>query len=280
MIFKAIEIAAKAHDGQYRKGSKIPYITHLINTGNLLIEADARDEVVAAGILHDIIEDTMTDIETVRNEFGDEVSKMVLAVSELPKNKYDWKERKIDFINRIKTLSEEEAGIVCADKYDNLFSTSKDLKGIDLHDIERKKKIFKKFNASYEEIKWFYLTLLEELEKLSYVNDKFNFILAGISQISTMMFKHYDEKFEKYGDIAGKIYSSLSEEIKKEIYFTDVIRILEYTDLFLSQNICNNGYDEDYIKELIDYINNESYYTLGEEAEENIKAVLDKYLVH
>jgi (p)ppGpp synthase/HD superfamily hydrolase len=58
MIFKAIEFAAKAHAGQYRKGTKIPYICHPMNVCQILASLKCSPEVMAAGILHDVLEDT------------------------------------------------------------------------------------------------------------------------------------------------------------------------------------------------------------------------------
>lgn len=54
-IFQAIRLVAEAHDGQYRKGSRLPYITHLMNVMKILIEQGCDEEIVAAGIMHDTL---------------------------------------------------------------------------------------------------------------------------------------------------------------------------------------------------------------------------------
>ncbi len=56
MIFKAIEFAAQAHAGHFRKGTKIPYIIHPLAVAKILIENEYSEEIVIAGILHDTIE--------------------------------------------------------------------------------------------------------------------------------------------------------------------------------------------------------------------------------
>jgi len=66
MISQAIEFAAGAHRGQYRKGSKIPYNIHPLNVGKILIEHGCFDEVVIAGILHDTVEDTPVTLDNIR----------------------------------------------------------------------------------------------------------------------------------------------------------------------------------------------------------------------
>lgn len=65
MIFEAIEFATKAHAGQYRKGTGIPYITHPLGVSKILIENGCPEHVIVAGILHDTIEDTPVTFEEI-----------------------------------------------------------------------------------------------------------------------------------------------------------------------------------------------------------------------
>ena len=58
MIFEAIAFATRAHSGDYRKGTRIPYIIHPLHVAKILIESECPEHVVAAGILHDTLEDT------------------------------------------------------------------------------------------------------------------------------------------------------------------------------------------------------------------------------
>ena len=58
LLFKAIRVATQAHEGQFRKGSRLPNITHPVNVMKILIEQGCDEEIVAAGILHDTLEDT------------------------------------------------------------------------------------------------------------------------------------------------------------------------------------------------------------------------------
>jgi (p)ppGpp synthase/HD superfamily hydrolase len=82
MIFKVIEFATLAHSGQYRKGTKIPYIVHPLAVGQILIEHGCSVQVVIAGILHDTLEDTRVTIGEINDLFGKEVADLVQAVSE------------------------------------------------------------------------------------------------------------------------------------------------------------------------------------------------------
>jgi (p)ppGpp synthase/HD superfamily hydrolase len=77
MIQKAIVVAALAHEGQVRKGTSIPYITHPYTVGMMLARSGCSDEVVAAGILHDTVEDTELTLEYIAREFGEKIAAIV-----------------------------------------------------------------------------------------------------------------------------------------------------------------------------------------------------------
>lgn len=134
MVFTAIKFAVDAHNGQFRKGTNIPYITHLINVMQLLYESNCSEEVIIAGILHDTIEDTSVTIDDIKNLFGDKIASIVGGVSEIKFNgneKIPWKNRKqhtIDYLK--KEASVEELLVACADKIDNICSIKKDYEQI------------------------------------------------------------------------------------------------------------------------------------------------------
>ena len=82
MVFKAIKFVAEAHQGHYRKGTSIPYISHLMNVMKILIEIGCDKEIITAGILHDVIEDTSVTPEQVERVFGKRVATIVAGASE------------------------------------------------------------------------------------------------------------------------------------------------------------------------------------------------------
>jgi guanosine-3',5'-bis(diphosphate) 3'-pyrophosphohydrolase len=91
LVSEAADFAARGHSGQQRKGrGSEPYVNHLAEVANLLsIAADGTDaELVAAGWLHDTIEDTATTREELAQEFGERVTALVVEVTDdmtLPK---------------------------------------------------------------------------------------------------------------------------------------------------------------------------------------------------
>ena len=85
MIFEAIRFAAEAHSGQYRKGTNIPYISHLINVMKILCENNCKEEIIVAGVLHDVLEDTPVKVEELEANFGTEVAFLVIGATETEK---------------------------------------------------------------------------------------------------------------------------------------------------------------------------------------------------
>lgn len=124
LVFRAVEFATRAHAGQYRKGTRIPYVIHPLRVGQTLIEVDATAEVVAAAILHDTLEDTAVTTAEIARQFGEPVALLVQAVSE-PDRRAAWEVRKRHTIASVRVASAPALLILCADKLDNVRSMSR-----------------------------------------------------------------------------------------------------------------------------------------------------------
>ncbi len=159
MIEKATEFAAKAHEGQFRKGTKRPYIVHPVEVGDIVSTMTEDEEVIAAAILHDTLEDCkdVTE-EALREEFGDRVASLVLHESE-DKSK-GWKERKSATIEYLKTASRDLQIIGLADKLSNM------------RDIDREypaygETFWNRFRMKDKaQIGWYYSEIAKSLENL------------------------------------------------------------------------------------------------------------------
>ena len=79
---KAIEFAAKAHQGQMRKGQDVPYIVHPFTVSAILKEQNCDEHVIIAGLLHDTVEDTAVSLESLRFDFGDQIADLVAICTE------------------------------------------------------------------------------------------------------------------------------------------------------------------------------------------------------
>ncbi len=88
MVEKAYEAASKAHAGQKRKSGE-PYITHPLYVAIILAELEMDKETIVAGLLHDVLEDTVMTEEEITEQFGEEVALLVDGVTKLGKLSYD-----------------------------------------------------------------------------------------------------------------------------------------------------------------------------------------------
>ena len=161
IISRALRLAVAAHEGQKRKGSGIPYIVHPIEVAIILMKNGVSDEMLAGGILHDTLEDTPVDKKLIRSEFGDRVLEYVIGASEILENrsKIPWKERKEHTISFLADAPGDIKTISCADKLSNIRSMRR-------NNPEGKGSFYDRFNAGYEEQKWYYESLVESLASL------------------------------------------------------------------------------------------------------------------
>ncbi len=112
----ALSFAADRHAGQVRDlDGQVPFVTHPVEVAYLLNEAGYSDEVVAAGVLHDVIEDTDVKAEELRGRFGRRVAELVASVSDDPSIE-DELEQKAALRRQVAGAGEYAAAIFAADK--------------------------------------------------------------------------------------------------------------------------------------------------------------------
>ena len=124
MIDRAAKFAEQAHKGTHRKGTRIPYIVHPLETALIASMLTNDEEILAAALLHDTIEDTGVTYEDLKQEFGTRVADLVAAESE-DKSK-TWIERKGHTLEHLKTASQAEKILTMADKLSNIRSMARD----------------------------------------------------------------------------------------------------------------------------------------------------------
>lgn len=157
----ALKIAAKAHQGQNRKGTDIPYISHPVAVGMIISEHTDDENAIIAGILHDILEDVKPEIYSeadMRRDFSNLITDIVKDISE-PKTagqpKLPWKERKQAYLERLGNSYYFEAYIVAAaDKVHNLTDILDDY-------YQFGDEIWQRFNASKQDILQYYRAVFD-----------------------------------------------------------------------------------------------------------------------
>lgn len=139
VINHAFAFAAKHHDRQVRKGTKLPYLTHPANVAVILSRYARDSDTVVAGILHDVIEDCMRDGYTremldqrIGDKFGAKVLDTVLAVTYRRHDdegvELSAEDRKADYLERLSEASEEARWVCAADKVHHASTIVADLR--------------------------------------------------------------------------------------------------------------------------------------------------------
>jgi (p)ppGpp synthase/HD superfamily hydrolase len=112
---QALELASRSHEGQTRDIGGIPFVTHPVEVACLLHEAGYPDEVVAAGVLHEVLEHTEVTRAELEQRFGERVADLVAAVSEDPSIEGQ-AERKAALRAQVVAAGEDAAAFFAADK--------------------------------------------------------------------------------------------------------------------------------------------------------------------
>lgn len=119
LIEKAARIAIVAHKEQKRKSDNFPYIIHPFMVAMILMRYNFSDTVIAAGLVHDTVEDTSVSLKEISEELGSEVAEIVMKVSEESKG-VAWEDRKRAYIEAIRKSPEEVKAVSLADKIHNI----------------------------------------------------------------------------------------------------------------------------------------------------------------
>ncbi len=138
-INHALAFAAKHHDQQVRKGTRLPYLTHPANVAIILTRYGCDEETVVAGILHDVIEDCVSEAFTaemleqrIGQKFGHEVLETVLAVTYRRMDddgvELSGDERRDDYLERLAAANERARWVCAADKLHNASTIVADLR--------------------------------------------------------------------------------------------------------------------------------------------------------
>ena len=164
IVDQAIIFASKAHFGQKRKGKEVPYIVHPLEAMAIVASVTSEPELIAAAVLHDVIEDTKYTYEDLRAKFGKRVADLVEAESDEEVEDKDhaksWKERKIEGIEKLKNASRDVQIIALGDKLANIRDMWRDY-------ITVGEKLWERFHENDPKLhEWRYKELVKALSKL------------------------------------------------------------------------------------------------------------------
>ncbi len=159
---EALIYATQLHANQTRKGSGVPYITHLLGVTSIALEYGANEDEAIAALLHDAIEDQggAATREEIRRRFGDNVTEIVDGCTDADTTpKSPWRQRKEAYIAHIPTASPSVILVSTADKLHNARAILQDYRLVG-------KSVWERFKGGREGSLWYYRTLVEAFHKI------------------------------------------------------------------------------------------------------------------
>ena len=130
LLDRAIIFAVKAHHNTERRGKGFPYIVHPMEAVEIVATITSDQELLAAAVLHDTIEDTNVTVEELRAEFGDRIANLVHAESdqftEGVSEEDSWHDRKQAAIDRLASAPHDAKIVALGDKLSNMRAIARD----------------------------------------------------------------------------------------------------------------------------------------------------------
>ena len=148
----ALALAARAHQSQVRKVDGRPYVTHVVHVATILLRYGFPEDVIVAGLLHDVVEDQDVLIEAIEAEFGPAVSEMVDALTERKVENGEmrpWEDRKKESLVRLSTASDNAVAVKAADVLHNVRSVTEALQ-------REGPTVWNRFRRGPEQSLWYY----------------------------------------------------------------------------------------------------------------------------
>jgi len=159
--------AASHHRFQPRKGSHVPYLSHLLSVSALVLEHGGSEDAAIAGLLHDAVEDAPAGqgpgvLKYIGDRFGQHVAEIVRSCSDgldaEGNRSGTWVERKVAYISALPNKSPDAALVTAADKIHNTRCITNDVRAYG-------QQFWSVFNACSHQLTWYYDSVLEGLEE-------------------------------------------------------------------------------------------------------------------
>ncbi len=158
----AMTYAHDVHQGQFRKGTSVPYIAHVLGVAAIALEYGADEDEAIGALLHDAAEDGGGEatLAEIRARFGDAVGDIVLGCSdslvEDPEDKLPWRDRKENYLVHLENASQSVCLVSAADKLHNVRSIIRDYQ-------QHGDDIWLRFQGRREGTLWYYETVAHTL---------------------------------------------------------------------------------------------------------------------
>ena len=152
----AVILATRLHANQVRKGTRIPYIAHLLAVTALVLEDGGDEDQAIAALLHDAVEDQggIETLDEIREHFGVRVARIVEGCSDsIESPKPPWRERKVNYMRHLREANIDILRVSLADKLHNACSILRDLQ-------QNGDVIWDRFKGGKDGTLWYYRSLV------------------------------------------------------------------------------------------------------------------------
>ena len=158
----AVKFALEAHHGTERRGKGYPYLIHLMEAATIVATITNDQEMLAAAILHDTVEDTDVTLEQIRERFSDRVAQLVHLETAPMDSTMTWRERKTAQVKQLEAATYDSKVVALGDKLSNMRGIAWDYRQIG-------DKVWSIFHAQNgkKDVEWYYRSLAEAMKELS-----------------------------------------------------------------------------------------------------------------
>ena len=156
----ALVMATQLHASQNRKGTSIPYVSHLLAVSSLVLEHGGSEDQAIAALLHDAVEDQggLPTLDKIRDHFGDVVAEIVEHCTDAYEEpKPEWRIRKEEYIASIAEKPLDAVLVSCADKLHNARAILNDLRTLG-------DELWGRFTGGKEGTLWYYQSLVDAFD--------------------------------------------------------------------------------------------------------------------
>jgi len=153
----ALQFAAQLHARQFRKGTEIPYVSHLLSVCALVLEHGGAEDDAIAALLHDAVEDQggQPTLELIRSRFGTTVAELVWACTDADTEpKPPWRARKERYLEHLRGAGARARRVSCADKLHNARAILADYRTVG-------EAVWERFSGGREGSLWYYRSLVQ-----------------------------------------------------------------------------------------------------------------------
>ena len=220
MLEEAIIYATIMHQGKVRKLGNIPYILHPLEVAQILSTMTTDQDVITAGILHDIVEDTDGTLPEIEKRFGERVAFLVSSETEndYPGESRDasWKRRKEESLKVLRNTDDQGVRMLwLADKLANIRSVAGNYS-------EHGEKLWKSFHQRDPEMHhWYYQTIAEQLELSLNKTGAFKEFIKHINFIWPGSFDSEKARYRKYREVSVEGCKHIGRGAKGDVYRYD-----------------------------------------------------------